>query len=147
MYKIYKVSQGDTLESIAKKFNTTVKKLREINGKEYIIMGELIIVPNTIESDIFDMYVVQKGDNLYSIAGNYNISVNDLLSINGLDKDNYIYPGQEILVPKENINFIITKKDDTIRSASEKLGTNMDDLMAFNESIFLVPEQLLVYRR
>lgn len=147
MYKIYKVSQGDTLESIAKKFNTTVKKLREINGKEYIIMGELIIVPNTIESDIFDMYVVQKGDNLYSIAGNYNISVNDLLSINGLDKDNYIYPGQEILVPKENINFIITKKDDTIRSASEKLGTNMDDLMAFNESIFLVPEQLLVYKR
>ena len=147
MYKIYKVSQGDTIESISKKFNTTVKNIKELNGKEYIVMGELIIVPNTIENDIFDIYEVKKGDNLYSIAGKYNISVKDLLSINGLDKENYIYPGQEILVPKEAVNFIITKKDDTLRSASDRLGSNIDEMISFNDSIFLVPNQLLVYRR
>lgn len=147
MYKIYKVSQGDTIESIAKRFNTTVNKLKEINGKEYIVMGELLIVPNTMDNNIFEVYKVEKGDNLYSIAGKYNISVKDLLSINGLDKDNYIYPGQEILVPKDNIEFIITKKDDTIRSACDRLGLNSDELLSFNETILLMPDQLLIYRR
>ena len=46
MYKIYKVSMGDTLSSIAKKFNTTIDNLQNINGIDYINMGELIIVPN-----------------------------------------------------------------------------------------------------
>ena len=68
MYKIYKVSANDSFESIARKFNTTVSDLQDINGKEYIVVGELIIVPNNIKSDLFDTYIVEKGDTLYSIA-------------------------------------------------------------------------------
>ena len=94
MYKIYKVTTGDTLESIAKKFNTTVRELQDINGKDYISFGEMIIVPNNQNDDWFDTYIVQKGDNLYAIAQKYNISLIDLLNINGLDKDDYIYPNQ-----------------------------------------------------
>ena len=147
MYKVYKVSQGDTLESIAKRFNTTVKNLREINGKDYIVMGELIVVPNNQKNEWFDVYTVQKGDNLYSIADKYNITLMDLLNINGLDKDNYIYPGQEIMVPKNNVNIIITKNDDTMRSASDRLGLSENELLVQNESIYLMPDQLLIYRR
>ncbi len=65
MYKIYKVSSGDTLESIAKKFNTTVSDLQQINDKDYITLGELIIVPNNQKSDWFDIYTVQKGDRMF----------------------------------------------------------------------------------
>lgn len=65
MYKIYKVTTGDTLESIAKKFNTTVKNLQEINDKDYISMGELIIVPNDRKSDWFDVYTVKQGDTIF----------------------------------------------------------------------------------
>lgn len=147
MYKIYKVVSGDTLESIAKKYNTTVKNLMDINGKDYIVMGELIIVPNTMKNDWFDIYVVKKGDNLYSIADNYNISLNDLLNINGLDKENYIYPGQEVLVPKDNVNIFITKDNDTLRSASDNLGLNLEMMLEQNDNIYLLPEQLLVYRK
>ena len=147
IYKIYKVVSGDTLESIAKKYNTTVKNLMDINGKDYIVMGELIIVPNTMKNDWFDIYVVKKGDNLYSIADNYNISLNDLLNINGLDKENYIYPGQEVLVPKDNVNIFITKDNDTLRSASDNLGLNLEMMLEQNDNIYLMPEQLLVYRK
>lgn len=147
MYKIYKVSMGDTLESIAKKFNTTVLDLQNINGKDFITMGELIIVPNNKNSEWFDKYVVENGDSLYSIANKYNISLSDLLDINGLDKDNYIYPGQEILVPKSNVNIIITKNNETLRSASDRLGLNDSELLIQNETIYLLPEQLLVYRK
>ena len=147
MYKIYKVSMGDTLESIAKKFNTTILDLQNINGKDYITMGELIIVPNNQNSEWFEKYIVKAGDNLYSIADKYNISLADLLDINGLDKDNYIYPGQEILVPKSNVKIIITKNNETLRSASDRLGLDDSELLIQNESIYLLPEQLLVYRK
>ena len=105
MYKIYKVSMGDTLSSIAKKFNTTIDNLQNINGIDYINMGELIIVPNNSNNDFFDIYTIEKGDSLYKIAQKYNISLIDLLNINGLDKDNYIYPGQEVLVPKKKYKY------------------------------------------
>lgn len=144
MYKIYKVSMGDTLSSIAKKFNTTIDNLQNINGKDYINMGELIIVPNNSNNDFFDIYTIEKGDSLYKIAQKYNINLIDLLDINGLDKDNYIYPGQEILVPKKNINMIITKEDETINSASERLGLTEMDLLSQNDNIYLMPEQLLI---
>ena len=45
MYKIYKVNSNDSLDSIARRFNTTVSNLQDINGKDYIVEGELIIVP------------------------------------------------------------------------------------------------------
>ena len=144
MYKIYKVKNGDTFESIANKFNTSVDNLRDINGIEYISVGQMIIVPNNTNSEWFETYIVKKGDNLYSLAQNFNISLSDLLSINGLDKDNYIYPGQEIIVPKSNIDVIITRKDETILSASERLGLKNDDLLRQNDSIYLMPEQLLI---
>lgn len=146
MYKIYKVTAGDTLESIARKFNTTVKDLQDINDKDYITLGELIIVPNNTSSNWFDTYVVEKGDNLYSIAKKYNISLVDLLDINGLDKDNYIYPGQEIMVPKNGVNVIITNSKETIADASKRLGLTTEELVRQNENIYLLPEQLLIYK-
>lgn len=144
MYKIYKVSIGDTLSSIAKKFNTTIENLQNINGKDYISMGELIIVPNNINDDWFETYVIEKGDNLYAISQKFDIDLLDLLNINGLDKDEYIYPGQEILVPKKNVNIMITKENETLRSASEKLRLDRTDLLLQNDTIYLMPEQLLI---
>lgn len=145
MYKIYKVSMGDTLASIANKFNTTIENLQNINGKDYISMGELIVVPNN-NDDYFDTYIIEKGDSLYSISKKYKISLIDLLNINGLDKDNYIYPGQEILVPKKDINMIITKERETLNSASERLGMDDKELLLQNDNIYLMPEQLLINR-
>ena len=50
MYKIYVVEEGDTLISIAAKFNTTTEILNTINGKiPKIEKGTEIIVPNVTE--------------------------------------------------------------------------------------------------
>lgn len=146
MYKVYKIVAGDTLESIAKKFNTTIKQLQEINDKDYVTIGEMIVVPNNTKNDWFEVYTVKKGDNLYAIAQKYNMSLVDLLNINGLDKDKYIYPGQEIMVPKNNIKVIITKENETINSASKRLGLNTEELLYQNDNVYLLPEQLLVYK-
>ena len=147
MYKIYKVNAGDTFESIARKFNTTVSNLQDINDKDYINIGELIVVPNNTKSEWFETYMVEKGDTLYSIAQRFNISLIDLLNINGLDKDNYIYPNQEILVPKDNVKVIITNNNETVNSASKRLGLDTEELLYQNGSIYLQPEQLLINKQ
>ena len=84
MYKIYVVEEGDTLISIAAKFNTTTEILNTINGKiPKIEKGTEIIVPNVTEIP-FAIYKVKKGDSLYDIARRNDINYKDIILLNGL---------------------------------------------------------------
>lgn len=148
MYKIYEVEIGDTVDSIAKKFNTTVQELNKINGfkDDYKIMvGEYIIVP-IMEEVLFDTYIVKQGDNMYEISKKYNANFNNLLKLNGLSQDDYIYPNQEILVPNKNVRFIITDEGETTSSAASKLGIGIAELLLQNENLLLEPDQVIVYK-
>lgn len=148
MYKIYEVKVGDTASSIANKFKTTIENLQKINGfpNNYEIMvGEFIVVP--VETEVlFDTYTVKQGDNMYQIAQKYNADVNDLLKINGLSKTDYIYPNQEILVPTNNVKFIVTEEGETTSSAAGKLNIGIAELLLQNENLLLEPDQVIVYK-
>ncbi len=148
MYKIYKVLKDETPEDIAKKFNTTPTELSRINGGESldtIKEGDFIIVPIQ-EGAFFDSYKIQKGDTVYAIAKKYGANEMDLLKLNGLDKDDYIYPGEEILVPKKGVRFYITNEGDTMNLAAEKLDVRPGQILLQNENVYLLPEQLLVFK-
>ncbi|MBW2031125.1 MAG: LysM peptidoglycan-binding domain-containing protein [Deltaproteobacteria bacterium] len=45
-----------------------------------------------------DYYVVKLGDTLYRIARNHDLSVEELMDMNNLSKDQHIYPGQRLLI-------------------------------------------------
>lgn len=47
------------------------------------------------------IYTVKSGDSLYKIAKNHNITVEDILKLNFIPNPNLIYPGQEIVISKE----------------------------------------------
>lgn len=148
MYKIYKVLKGETLEDIAKKFNTTVTELNRINASDLmnkIKEGDFIVVPMQ-RGAFFDVYTVKKGDNMYAIAKAYGANETDLLKLNGLDKDDYIYPNEEILVPKKGVHFYITNEGDTMNIAAEKLDVRPGQILLQNENVYLLPEQLLVFK-
>lgn len=49
----------------------------------------------------FETYTVKKGDNLWSIAKRYNVSLNELYSANGLNKNSVLRVGQQIEIPVE----------------------------------------------
>lgn len=143
MYKVYQVQGGDTLNSIAQKVGISTMELMNLNSVSDITPGEFLVVPN--QDNIFETYTVQKGDNPYEIARKNNIRLEDLLVINGLDKDDYIYPGQEILIPKEDYLVYITQEE-TLNEVANKLGKSQMDIISQNENIYLLPEQLIIYR-
>ena len=103
MYTIYQIMVGDTLESIASKFNTDVNNLLKINNidNNTLFPGNSIVVPRN--NSYLMEYIVKEGDTIYSIARKNNVSKDTLLSLNGLNEYDYIYPNQQILIPMENV--------------------------------------------
>ncbi len=113
----YRVQRGDTLQSIARRFEVSVERIREINNlqTDAIYAGQWIQLKNVpqktaqaklknkvlttedIESLGTDKYIVTKGDNLYRIAQKNNIDVARLKELNNLS-DEKITPGQILII-------------------------------------------------
>ncbi len=144
MYDIYMIKAGDSISSLANKFSTTVEVLRELNPNSSFGVGSNIVVPTTRE--YFDVYVIEKGDNLYDIARRYNTDYNLLALLNGLNVNDYIYPGNSILVPKRDVKYYFTKKNDSLNSVSRILDADVIKLLRENNNIYLEEGQLIVYK-
>ncbi len=146
----YIVKEGDNIATIAKKYNISIVDLIKQNNLEnvyYLEPGLELIIPEEKAPLGFTHYTVKKGDNLYEIAKRYNISVKDLSELNGLEINEYIYPEQRLLVPEEGVQVYITKDGDTIQTIIDKLGTNREEIFVYNPKIYLLPEQLIAYRK
>lgn len=148
MYEIYVLNSGDTIESISKTIGIDPAVLYQINNfpPNFVPMaGQSIIVPKKQDSN-FNYYTIKKGDNLYGIAQAYNVDVATLAKINGLNLTDFIYPNQTILVPRNGVKLYITSENETIADVSQKLGIPAERLLLFNKSIYLQPEQLIIYK-
>lgn len=148
MYSIYQIQAGDTLDTIANKVGTTKQILLTINGlaDTNIFPGNYIVIPMNVNLP-FTTYTVKKGDNIYEIAREYGVDYETLLEINGLNKNDYIYPDQEIIIPNKSFNVYVTRDNDSLATVAAKLGANQVDLIRDNATIYLLPEQLILYRK
>lgn len=149
MYKIYQVEYGDTIDIIASKAGTTrdnIKSINGINNDSELVVGSLIIVPKE-EIKTFQNYIVKRGDSIYSIARAYNIDPMTLLLINGLNKDDIIYPNQQIIIPENDVVVYVTKAGDTINFITSNLGIDANTLNEENDRIFVVEDQLIVHKK
>ena len=141
---IYIVQRGDTLYSIALKYNTTVDEIKRMNNLQTntLSIGQELQLPNgkiPDENPIPDIdeesiYIVQKGDSLWKIAQKYNISVAELIEMNNLT-DLTLQIGQPLLVPQEEIEseeVYIVQKGDTLWSIAKANGIEVSKLKEIN---------------
>ncbi|MBQ2947111.1 MAG: LysM peptidoglycan-binding domain-containing protein [Bacilli bacterium] len=149
MYKIYQVEYGDTIDIIASKTGTTRDNIKNINGFNSdgdLVVGSLIIVPKN-ENQVFQTYKVKRGDSIYSIARAYNVDPSTLLLLNGLNKDDMIYPEQEITIPKNGVVVYVTRQGDTINGIINNLGIDANTLNKENQRLFVLEDQLVVHKK
>ena len=138
MYEIYQVMEAGTLEDVARSLGLNIQNLVEINGfpsDTFLEGGSYIIVPRR-QNQNFITYTVQNGDTIISIARRYNLDYKQLLDLNGLDSEEYIYIGQKILIPNENTLFWITGENDTLNDVANKFGVSTSAIIDSNENIF-----------
>ena len=100
-----------------------------------------------MENELYDSYTIQNGDNLYGIGKKYNVNPELLALINGLNISDYIYSGQEILVPKSGYSFYLTKTGDELNEVLELFNTSYEDFLSINKKILLDENQLFAYKR
>ena len=149
MYKIYQIEYGDTIEGIANKTGTTPDNIKIINGfkgDKDLVVGSLMIVPRS-ENPLFQSYVVKQGDSIYSIARSFNVNPDTLLLLNGLNKNDYIYPNQEITIPLKDVTVYITKEGDTIDFIINNLGIDANTLNKENKRILVLEDQLIIHKK
>ena len=93
----YTVQSGDSLYSIARKFNTTVDELKTLNNltSNLLSINQVLKIPST--NNIPTTYTVQSGDNLYSIARKFNTTVDALKTLNNLTS-NLLSVGQKLII-------------------------------------------------
>lgn len=106
-YGYHKIRNGESLSSIAKKYHTSVNKLKELNGlkNNNIRAGKMLKVPGAGESysnsgsnNSAKSHKVKSGETLGAIASRYGISVNSLKKANNINS-NLIRIGQVLKIP------------------------------------------------
>ena len=87
----YTVKSGDTLWSIAKKYNITVNELKELNNltSNSLKIGQILKIGDQQSEPILgNTYIVKRGDSLYSIANKYGVTVDQLKKVFDSHKNN-----------------------------------------------------------
>ena len=105
---VYKIKKGDTLISIAKKFNMKVDDIRKLNSFK---KGK-ILIPGT-EINVYakkgtlkkrkkvTKVIVRKGDTLWAIAKKYNLTMNEIRLLNPKVRTKGLKKGMILNVSKE----------------------------------------------
>lgn len=169
--KYYTVKRGDNLSDIADKYSITVSDIKKWNGLKSnkltsgkslkIMTNESVaqtvkkeqktdnvpaeVKTDTLSASVATLYVVQKGDNLSSIAKKNNVSVAELKEWNHLTNAS-IPLGMSLQVAKvdtniketiaattktENVEYIV-KKGDNLGNIAKKFGSTLEDLKLWN---------------
>lgn len=144
MQDTYTVKSGDTLYGIAKRYNTTVQTLKDLNNlsSNNLSIGQQLIISNSNYNEPLEciVYTVKKGDNLYSIAKKYNTTVYEIKEYNNLNS-NLLNIGDRIIIPcnvqndyspGSYVSYTVSKGD-TLYSIANKFGTTVDKIMQDND--------------
>ena len=86
--------------------------------------------PNSENKDLM-IYEVKKGDTLYSIARENNISVNELKRINNLTTTN-LSIGQQLIIPTSNYIEYTVQRGDTLYSIAGRYRTTPQIIRELN---------------
>ena len=131
----YEIAKGDTLWSVAKKFQLGVETLKELNGlsSNNLHVGDRLKV-KTETKEI--CYTVSLGENLYQISQKFQVDIEDLMVYNH-KKSNLVSVGETIYIPKkDNINHIVQKGENLYQIANQ-YRIEVEDLVCQNDLIGL----------
>lgn len=117
-YRRHEIAKGETLNAVARRFDTSVTVLRRINNldpRAKVKAGQEILIPLALDARRAENekmprgksaaprdrergaeYVVRKGDTLYEIARQNGVTVADIREWNGLGAGAAIQPGQKL---------------------------------------------------
>lgn len=154
-YDTYIVQSGDSLYTIAQRFNTTVDALKTANSVSddgRIFAGQALLIPTGEVTPVRE-YEVQPGDTLFSISERFNTTVRILQGLNELGESSEIVAGETIFVPsvdESRYEVYVVASEDSLSSIAERFQTDVSELTTLNdiadEHDLMVGQTILVPR-
>jgi membrane-bound lytic murein transglycosylase D len=106
---VYRVRAGETLASIARRHGMPVSTLARLNNlplSDPLLKGQRLIIKASVRTYRDEglkggrrtLYTVRRGDTVYSISRQFQVSVTQLKSWNGLNKNHQIRAGQRLVM-------------------------------------------------
>ena len=131
----YIVQKGDSLWSIANKFNMTVSELKNLNNltNNLLSIGQVLKIKDSSNNGK-TTYTVQKGDSLWVIANKYGITIEELKSYNNLTS-NLLSIGQVLKIPQGKTsteNIYTVKKGDSLWTIANRYNTTVEKIKVLN---------------
>lgn len=131
----YIVQKGDSLWSIANKFNMTVSELKNLNNltNNLLSIGQVLKIKDSSNNGE-TTYTVQKGDSLWVIANKYGITTEELKSYNNLTS-NLLSIGQVLKIPQGKTsteNIYTVKKGDSLWTIANRYNTTVEKIKVLN---------------
>lgn len=131
----YIVQKGDSLWSIANKFNMTVSELKNLNNltNNLLSIGQVLKIKDSFNNGK-TTYTVQKGDSLWVIANKYGITTEELKSYNNLTS-NLLSIGQVLKIPQGKTsteNIYTVKKGDSLWTIANRYNTTVEKIKVLN---------------
>ncbi len=157
------VSLGESLWKISVQYDTSVQEIVYANSIEdtnNIIVGQHLLIPFVQQSENI-VHVVSSGDTLWKIADAYKVSIQDIVELNQLDSNQYLYIGQEITIPtqeeqvpaeetpkQEQQKIHIVESGESIWKISVKYDVSIQDILDANQlvesSTIYVGQELII---
>lgn len=146
----YIVQKGDSLWSIANKFNMTVSELKNLNNltNNLLSIGQVLKIKDSSNNGK-TTYTVQKGDSLWVIANKYGITTEELKSYNNLTS-NLLSIGQVLKIPQGKTsteNIYTVKKGDSLWTIANRYNTTVEKIKVLNNltsNLLSVGQQLKI---
>jgi LysM repeat protein len=149
------VRTGDTLYSIARRFGVTWQAIMHANGiynANYIQVGQRLTIPQYCGTTpvppppppppqpCSTVYIVQRGDTLYSLARRYGTTVQAIAQWNHIVNPSRIFVGQRLVInrcttvppaPPACRNHVV-QRGETLYSIARRYGTSIWQLAMLN---------------
>lgn len=160
----YTVKKGDNIWQISKKFNVSVSDIKKANNlkNNKLQVGMKLDIPQKNDkitkqskSKESEYHIVKKGETLFRIAKKYNISVEELKTLNGLN-NNKLSKGQKLIVKaqekqKENISIREDEKVPVLASTKLDIDEKAEEIEEIKASEDLsqmsITERLLLFAK
>lgn len=127
----HKVTKGDTLWSISKQYNISLKLIFDLNNiknKDTLSIDQIIkISRDNLPAVDYNMHIVNKGETLWSIAQKYNLSVDLIITTNNIANSELISVGQEMKIPSHKNAVTVAETNIVNQTVIDKKSTDINN--------------------
>lgn len=163
------VHNGDTLSSIAQRYFTTVKLIRELNQlkSDQLIPGQSILIPSSKNTAVAAahpqipdkpattqylkvIHIVQPHETYQELEKKYHTTTSTIQTWNNKNSDSPLVTGEQLIIWKQVIQYgnYTVKQGDTLKRIAERNHTSVTSLTRLNPRIAKAPlkpgQQLLI---